>query len=209
MITTLERPVDTLNTQALVGAPNTAPFTLKRVKSLSAPQPLLREKADLSPVGNTLLDWYWHGTPASNLPSIYEHGLLPEKTKNYRRTCMAARSHVAFFWGKLSIAIDGRAEPVALIRIPGWALREADLGVEKGSLQDGAYGNKMPDIAKASRQTWPHASWGAFQATFGCISTAQPLTITPEMVVVCPMLASDIGMQAAIQEWSAGKPIIA
>lgn len=219
MIATLERPADI---QASVLAPVKAPFTLRTLKHLRAPRPLLGQEADLSPVGDTLLDWYWHGTSVSNLPAIFEHGLLPEKTQHYKRTCLAARSHVAFFWGRLSAVLAQRREDVALIRIPGSMLRVEQLGVEEGILDKGPYGDQDPTIVNAWKKArkkpscmprmrkgyaWDLKDWRKSQATFGVVSTDQILRVTPEMVVECPISDEDFTLAATIREMNIGKPV--
>jgi hypothetical protein len=184
-----------------------APFTINRLKALRAPEPKLWGEADLSPVGDTLLDWYWHGTPASNIPSILEHGLLPARTKSYKRTCLAARSHVAHFWARVQIYGENVGEDIALIRIPGSALVASQLFIEKGTLRCGPYGEYRPDVRHAwKKQRWADTNWQGFQAAFGSISTDQILRVEPEMIVRARVGGKQTILPTLLAEMNAGEP---
>jgi hypothetical protein len=184
-----------------------APFTIKRLKALRAPEPKLWGEADTSPVPATLLDWYWHGTPVSNLDSILEHGLLPERTSADKKTCLAARSHVAYFWGRVQTACSRSGEDIALIRIPGSALQTPQLFIEKGTISVNPYGQHRPELqAPWRKRTWEANAWQEFQATFGCIATAQVLRVTPEMVVRVPADGRRSDFQLVLNEMNTGEP---
>jgi hypothetical protein len=205
MLDTMDKPQ---TAAVVVGAPLQAPFTLKRLKALRAPKPKLWGEADLSPVPATLLDWYWHGTKASNIPSILEHGLLPERTQTYHRTCLAARAHAAHFWGRLQLVFDRSKvqDAVAFIRIPGSMLQTSNLFIEQGSLLISAYGKNQPSVVKGAQTKWDDTDWAGFQAAFGCISTTQTLRVTPEMITTVPFHAGPGLVDSVLAELDAGVP---
>lgn len=164
-------------------------FNPRGLENLIAPEPLLWEEADLSPIAPERQAWYWHGTLTSNIPSILDHGLLPEKTSDrVPRVCLAARAHVAFLFARMQLFYAANPdEDISLIAVPGRMLATKDLRIDHGCIYGRPYGRSLPHIRKAKLRNWRTGEWNEFQAIFGCITTRQSLAVDPAWVRRIPM----------------------